>query len=116
MDTTILTLMPLGTLSPTVATGPVNTKDSPEAIAKAATEFEALLIADVLKSARESDEGDGWLGAGQDSDSGLSSLADQQFAQNLAASGGLGLSRLITAGLTKAASGVVTTDAGTSEP
>src|ERR1700756_2137671 len=102
MDAATLSLMPLGMLSPAVAPGPATTKDSPEAIAKAATQFEALLIADFLKSARESDDEDGWLGAGESSDSGLSSLAEQQLAQNLAASGGLGLSRLITAGVTHA--------------
>jgi Rod binding domain-containing protein len=107
MDASTLKLMPLGTLSPAVAPGPATTKDSPEAIAKAAAQFEALLIANVLKSARESDGDDGWLGGGQDSDSGLSSLAEQQLAQNLAASGGLGLSRLITAGLTRSSSGPV---------
>ena len=104
MDTTTLTLMPLDTRSPNATTTPSTTKDSPEAIAKAATQFEALLISNILKSARESDGDDGWLGAGQDSDSGLSSLAEQQLAQNLAASGGLGLSRLIVAGLTRSSS------------
>jgi len=109
MDGSTLPLMPLGTLSPAIRHDQSN-KDSPEAIAKAATQFEALLIANVLKSARESDGEDGWLGAGADSDSGLSSVAEQELAQNLAASGGLGLSRLIVSGLTKSSSGRISAE------
>ena len=104
-----------GLLSPGVASLPAGTKDTPEAIAKAATQFEALLITDLLKSSRESEGDEGWFGAGDESDSGLSSLAEQQLAQNLAASGGLGLGRLIAAGLTKTASELPTNGAQKSE-
>ena len=104
MDAITLNSMPLGMLSSETVSAPAATKDTPDAIAKAATQFEALLIADLLKSSRESEGDDGWFGAGDESDSGVSSLAEQQLAQNLAASGGLGLSRLITSGLTKVSS------------
>lgn len=75
--------------------------DSPENIRKAATQFEALLIGEVLKSARESD-GSGWMGTDED-DAGsiLSEVSEQQLSQALAAGGGLGLEKTIANGLSK---------------
>jgi Rod binding domain-containing protein len=79
-------------------------RDSPEAIAKAASQFEALLVGEIMKSAREAD-GSGWLGTDSDeAGSTMSELSEQQFSQALAAGGGLGLAKLISAGLTKSAS------------
>lgn len=69
---------------------------------KAAQDFEALLLGQMLKSMR----GEGaWLGTGDDSgddsaDDTAASLGEQQIAQALAAGGGLGLARTIEAGLT----------------
>jgi peptidoglycan hydrolase FlgJ len=67
----------------------------PSKIHDAAQQFEALLIGEMLKSARESgswglteDESD----PGQDS---LSGMAESQFANALARSGGLGLSHMV---------------------
>ena len=79
-------------------------RDSPEAIKKAATQFEALLVGEVLKSARESD-GSGWMDT-DDDDSGsiLGEVSEQQLSQALAASGGLGLAKMIAAGLSRSAS------------
>jgi flagellar protein FlgJ len=78
--------------------------DSPEAIKKAATQFEALLVGEVLKSARASD-GSGWMDT-DDDDAGsiLSDVSEQQLSQALAAGGGLGLAKTIAAGLAKTAS------------
>ncbi len=56
----------------------------------AARQFEALLLTQILKSAR----------TGGDEDS-VNELADQQLALALAERGGLGLSELITKGLEK---------------
>ena len=67
-------------------------------IADAARQFEALLIAQMLKSMRDSEGG--WLGT--DSDEAASSgmeYAQEMFAQSLSASGGLGLAKLVTQGL-----------------
>lgn len=70
---------------------------APEAPARkvesAAKQFEALMIAQMLRSAREETDG-------QDSDaSTMQDVADQQFSQVLANNGGLGLARLVVKGL-----------------
>ena len=72
---------------------------APKTVEEAARQFESLLIAQMLKSARES----GWQS--EDSEDGGSEtstmldLSEQQFAQILAQKGGLNLSRLIVDGL-----------------
>jgi Rod binding domain-containing protein len=65
----------------------------------AASQFEALLIGQLLKTAREAG-GSGWLGTGEDhaGETALE-LAEQHFAQVMAAQGGLGLARLVLTGL-----------------
>ena len=77
-------------------------KISPAQLVDAARQFESLLIAEMLKSMREA-SGSGWLGTGEDvaGDSAMA-LAQEQFAQALAQSGGLGLSKLIVGGLERA--------------
>jgi len=70
----------------------------PKTIEAAAKQFEALMIAQLLKEARGSEGG--WLGSGEDSGSATAAeLAEEQFAQALAANGGLGLSKQIVASL-----------------
>lgn len=79
----------------------LSSKDSPEKIQKAAKDFEALLIAQMLKSARES--GGGMTGDEDEQDETNSTaieLGEQQLAQALSNSGGLGLAKMVTAGLT----------------
>lgn len=70
---------------------------------KAAKDFEALLISQMLKSMRS--EKSGWLGSGdesdEDSNDAILSLGEQEIAQALSAGGGLGLAKTIEAGLTK---------------
>jgi len=74
-------------------------RDTPEAVAKAATQFEALLIGEVLKSARDAD-GSGWMGTDEDeAGSTLMEVSEQQISQALATGGGLGLAKMISAGL-----------------
>jgi len=74
----------------------------PKNVAEAAKQFEALLIGQLLKEAR-GDEG-GWLGSGDDTGCATAAgFAEEQFAQALAASGGLGLSARIAESLTKEA-------------
>jgi Rod binding domain-containing protein len=78
-----------------------SSKDSPEKIGKAAKDFEALLIAQMLKSARES--GGGMTGDSDEQDetnSTVLELGEQQMAQALSNSGGLGLAKMVVAGLT----------------
>lgn len=59
----------------------------------AAKQFEALLIGQMLRSVRESEEDDDSTGAT------MLDVADQQFAQMLASNGGMGLAKVIAGGL-----------------
>jgi Rod binding domain-containing protein len=81
-----------------LAPGLAQTND-PAKIRAAARQFEALLISEVLKASREAGGG-GWLGT-DDGDAGQTGveMGEQQLAGMLASSGGLGLSKMIEAGL-----------------
>ena len=70
---------------------PANARD-------AAQQFEALLLAQIMRSERES--GNGWLGTGGDA-TGESAIdfAEQQLALLLSRQGGLGLAGLISSRL-----------------
>lgn len=68
-----------------------------------ASDFEALLIGQMLKSARS--DSNGWLGTGEDSSSeSLVDLAEDQIAKVLAQGGGLGLGDMITKSIDQAGS------------
>src|SRR4051812_19096639 len=68
--------------------------------AGAAKDFEALLVSQMLRSVRE--EGSGWLGTGDDqADSAAFGLGEEQLARSLTNGGGLGLAKVIDAGLSK---------------
>jgi Rod binding domain-containing protein len=96
-------ISPADLASPGQAPDAHPTRDTPEAIAKAATQFEALLIGEVMKSAREAN-GSGWQDTDQEeAGSTLMEVSEQQLAQALAASGGLGLAKMISAGLSRTA-------------
>ena len=70
--------------------------DSPQKIREAASQFESLLIGQVLKSMHEDGE-DGWLGSGEDQTaSSAMSLADEYLAQAISSHGGLGLAKMIS--------------------
>jgi flagellar protein FlgJ len=72
-------------------------------IANAAQQFEALMLGQLLKTARESSDG-GWLGTGEDQAGELAvDMAQQQFAQAMSARGGLGIAKMVTAGLERGA-------------
>ena len=76
-------------------------RDDPQKIRESATQFEALLIGQMLRTVRES--GGGWMGSGDSGAAGIASdMAEQQFAQSMAAQGGLGLARLVMDGLQSA--------------
>jgi flagellar protein FlgJ len=74
--------------------------DSPEKIKDAAKQFEALLIAQMMKSMRDSEGG--WLGTGDD-DSAQSAMeyGQEVFAQAMSNGGGLGLANMVARGLQK---------------
>jgi flagellar protein FlgJ len=74
--------------------------DTPAKIRDAAQQFEALLLTQILRSARESDGG--WLRTDKDSASDCASdMADEQLALAMSQRGGFGLADLIATGLTK---------------
>jgi len=76
--------------------------DDPAKIKSAATQFEALMIGQMLKSMHDSEGG--WLGTGDDeSASSAMEYGQEIFAQALAANGGLGLATLVARGLEKPA-------------
>jgi Rod binding domain-containing protein len=87
--------------APGITTGsntPPQKADTPQKTKDAAVQFEALLVGQILKSAHE-EEG-GWLGAGEDQTAGSAmQMADEYFARALTSHGGLGLARMISAGL-----------------
>jgi flagellar protein FlgJ len=60
----------------------------------AAGKFEAMLIAQMLKSARKTDSG-GWSGEADQSTSSMMDMAEQQLADMLGAQGGLGIARMV---------------------
>ena len=72
--------------------------DTPEKVRDAAQQFEALLIGQILRAARES--GSGWFSDGEDPSGEIATdYAEQQFAAVLAQKGGLGLADMIAKGL-----------------
>ena len=91
--------------SPVLAPGlaqmavPGTSAGNPKKLEHAATDFEALLVGQMLKSAREA----GSVGLTGDDDeeanSSLLDLGEQQFAQALASNGALGVAKMIVAGL-----------------
>lgn len=93
-----------------------SSSDQPSKIADAAKQFEALMLGQILKAARESSDG-GWLGTGED-DSGQLALdmAEQQFAQAMSSKGGLGIAKLVTEGLNRGAAKASTTGSPASSP
>ncbi len=63
-------------------------------IREAANQFEALLVAQMLKSARESSAQDS-EGSGDQAGSSLMEMGEQSIAQVLSSNGGLGLAAMI---------------------
>jgi flagellar protein FlgJ len=74
-------------------------KDDPSKVLSAAEQFEALLLGQMMKSMSDSEGG--WMGTDQD-DAASSAMeyGQEMFAQSMAAQGGLGMAKLLAAGLT----------------
>ncbi|HEY1337132.1 MAG TPA: hypothetical protein VGF59_06450 [Bryobacteraceae bacterium] len=88
----------ISAISPSLLTGAASAPQPK--VHDAAQQFEALLLEQILQSARGG--GGGWLGSGEEdaaSDS-ATGFAEQQFANALARHGGLGIADLVAAGLT----------------
>ena len=80
--------------------GPISkgAADDSERIQKAAEQFEALLIGQMLKSAREAGLSDKAKDQGGQTEM---QLADEKFASLIASKGGLGLAKFITSNLVR---------------
>ena len=78
--------------------------DTPEKISGVAKQFEALMIGQMLKSARDT-SGGGWLSSddGQDDQTGslVMDMAEQGLSQAMAARGGMGIAKMVTANLAR---------------
>jgi peptidoglycan hydrolase FlgJ len=88
--------------SPSLAGGELvgkSRRNDPAQVSQAAEQFEALLLGQLMKSAREASGGGGWLGAEDEAGQTMGELAEQHLAQSIAAGGGLGLARMIRQGL-----------------
>jgi Rod binding domain-containing protein len=81
------------TLGGTLQTGAPN-GDQSKKVAEAAKQFESILMNEMLKSAHAADGDD-------DQDTAISDYGQQQFAQALAERGGLGIAKIVVAGLEK---------------
>jgi Rod binding domain-containing protein len=95
----------VASLSTALGTAGIHTPDSPQKIHDAASQFEALLIGEVMKSAQSSDS-KGWLGSDDEEDnSGASAMefATDYFARAMASKGGLGLSHMIESAMSSKA-------------
>lgn len=73
-----------------------NGASKPSKLHEAAQQFEALMIGEMMKSVHESSTS-GWLGSDGDEggDNQAMEMAESQFANALAISGGLGLARMV---------------------
>jgi Rod binding domain-containing protein len=95
------------TISPVDFTGVATSHkvDSPEKIKDAASQFEALMISQILKAAHgDSDEG-AFGGESDPASASAMDFANDYFARAMSQKGGLGLSNMIVAGLQKQAAG-----------
>ena len=71
-----------------------NPLPDPAKVRDAGRQFESLLIAQLLQSARSS--GAGWLGTPEGSSSDCATeYAEQQFAETLAQAGGIGIAHMV---------------------
>jgi peptidoglycan hydrolase FlgJ len=91
-------------------------KDTPEKIKGVAKQFEALMIGQMLKTARES-SGGGWLSDedSQDDQTGsmVMELAEQGLSQAVAARGGLGIAKMVAANIERGESKTPSSDSET---
>ena len=67
---------------------------------EAAGKFESLLLAQMLKSARETDSG-GWSGEADQSSSSILDMAEQHLADLMGSQGALGIARMVVTELGK---------------
>lgn len=71
--------------------------DSPQKIAEAAEQFEAVMIEQLFKQVRESSGG--WMGSEDDAGKSMLEYAEQEIARVISKSGGFGLAKMISTSL-----------------
>jgi Rod binding domain-containing protein len=82
----------------------------------AAKQFEALIAGQVLKSVRDASQG-GWLGNDDDQTGELTlEMAEQAFAQALAARGSFGIAKIVTGSLDRGQSKTASSGPASSSP
>lgn len=89
----------IGSVSPALsgAAAAGKTKDQSAKIKDAAQQFEALMIGQMLKTAREASGDGGWFGTGEDSTGQIPmEMAEQSLATTMAKQGGFGLTKTIS--------------------
>ena len=74
------------------------TPDSPKKVKDSAADFEAMLITQMLRHARESGGG-GWTSGEDQAASTMIEVAEEQLGKVIAQAGGLGLANLVAQGL-----------------
>jgi Rod binding domain-containing protein len=75
-------------------------RNSQSKIKDAAEQFEALMMGELLKTAREAGSDGGWMGTGDDQAGQASvDMAEQQVAAVMSKAGGLGMRNFIMQGL-----------------
>jgi Rod binding domain-containing protein len=85
-------------------------------IAGAAKQFEGLIAGQVLKSVRDASQG-GWLGNEDDQTGELTlEMAEQAFAQALAARGAFGIAKIVTGSLDRGQSKTASSGPASSSP
>ena len=93
-----MSTMAVSSIFPPAGAAATTKADSPEKVRDAAQQFEALLIGQILRSARQ--DGSAWFSDGEDPSGEVATdYAEQQFAAVLAQKGGLGLADMIAKGL-----------------
>jgi len=76
--------------------GAAGQKNDPTHVKHAAQQFEALMISEMMKSIREAEDEGPMAEEKDQAGSSAMQLAEEQFAQALAARGGLGLASMLT--------------------
>lgn len=101
--------------APATPESPSSSTAAPEnrRLKQAATDFEGLLVAQLLRHARQAGDG-GWMGTGEDKSSeSMMEMAEESLARMMASQGCLGLASLMQQGVTQqeARAATVTTPA-----
>lgn len=91
-----------------------SSKPADQDVVKVSKQFEALMIGQMLKSAREASGSSGWLGNDDNQEDQTGSMVmemgEQAVSQAMAASGGLGIAKMVQANLERHNSKIASSD------